>query len=53
MHWRNTLTTAILIVDLEKVRSNAHRVSSRLRGIGTVAVAKVRCGNVRFDGGRP
>jgi len=53
MHWRNTLTRATLIVALKKVRGNAHRVASRLCGIETVAVAKVFCGNVRFDGGRP
>jgi len=41
MHWRDTLTKAIVTVDLKKVRDNASRVASRLPGSEVVARTKV------------
>ena len=44
MHWRDTLTKAIVTVDPKKVRDNASRVASRLPGSEVVARTKVtRC----------
>jgi predicted amino acid racemase len=45
MHGRDTLTKAIVTVDLGKVRDNADRVVSHLPGIDVVAVTKVTCGS--------
>jgi len=45
MHRRHTLTTAVVTVDLKKVRDNARRVVSHLHGIDVVAVTKVTCGS--------
>jgi len=45
MHRRHTLTTAVVTVDLKKVRDNARRVVSHLPGIDVVAVTKVTCGS--------
>jgi ornithine racemase len=45
MHGRDTLTTALVHVDLKKVRDNARRVVAHLPGIDVVAVTKVTCGS--------
>jgi ornithine racemase len=45
MHRRDTLTKAIVTVDLGKVRDNARRVVTHLPGIDVVAVTKVTCGS--------
>src|SRR5665647_2959135 len=45
MHRRDTLTKAIVNVDLKKVRDNAERVVSHLPGIDVVAVTKATCGS--------
>jgi ornithine racemase len=45
MHGRDPLTTALVHVDLKKVRDNARRVVSHLPGIDVVAVTKVTCGS--------
>ena len=45
MHRRDTLTKAIVTVDLGKVRDNASRVVSHLPGIDVIAVTKVTCGS--------
>ena len=45
MHWRDTLTKAIVIVGLKKVRDNASRVASRLPGSEVVARTKITRGS--------
>jgi len=45
MHRRDTLTKAIVTVDLRKIRDNARRVVSHLPGIDVVAVTKATCGS--------
>jgi predicted amino acid racemase len=45
MHGRDTLTRALVHVDLKKVRDNTRRVVSHLPGIDVVAVTKVTCGS--------
>src|SRR5665647_2692541 len=45
MHRRDTVTKAIVNVDLKKVRDNAERVVSHLPGIDIVAVTKATCGS--------
>jgi predicted amino acid racemase len=50
MHRRDTLTKAIVTVDLGKVHDNAERVVSHLSGIAVVAVTKVTCGSAEVGG---
>ena len=45
MHRRDTLTKAIVTVDLGKVRDNTRRVVTHLPGVDVVAVTKVTCGS--------
>jgi hypothetical protein len=45
MHWRDTLTKAIVTVDLKDVCDNASRVDSRLPGSEVVARTKVTRGS--------